>query len=197
MRTLSRFLFGVFSLLLVGLLAPIAHADSVVYTFTGTSADGLPVGFQLTSSASLAGTSAGFLTDQLSTCTNCPISPAAVAVTFATFPPSGSGSSSPTGGLPDFLPIVSILGFTDVNGVTTGYVFSSGAFGAPGTYNTPNLAQGPGSLAGYVVQGYLSPFGTGELTVSVVTPEPSSLLLFGCGLATLLAVSRRKSLRSR
>jgi len=70
-----------------------------------------------------------------------------------------------------------VLGVVDINQVEYFFVFSSGAFLSPGTYVSS------------------SPFNFGTLTV-VVTPEPSSIILFLSGVSGILAIPRRRSLRT-
>ncbi len=66
-----------------------------------------------------------------------------------------------------------VLGVVDINQVENFFVFPSGAFLSPGTYVSS------------------SPYNSGTLTV-VVTPEPSSVILFLSGIGGILASSRRK-----
>lgn len=67
-----------------------------------------------------------------------------------------------------------VLGVVDINQIENFFVFSNGAFLTPGTYTSS------------------SPFNSGTLTV-VVTPEPSSIILFLSGASCILvALQRRK-----
>ena len=68
----------------------------------------------------------------------------------------------------------SVLGVVDVNHIENFFVFPLGAFLSPGTY----ISTGP--------------FNSGTLTV-VVTPEPSSIVLFLTGVGGVLAGLRRRT----
>jgi hypothetical protein len=137
-------------ILAVGFLTTTASADTV-YTFSGTDSNGA-IGFQLsvpTFVNQLPGTT--FASGQFSSCTNC--STGLLAAIFT--------------------PIPSTLTFFDSMGGSGFFLFSTGAFNAPGTYN--------------------SWVGKGTMVVSV--PEPVTLLMGFLSLATILGVVafRRKA----
>jgi len=137
-------------ILAVGVLTTTASADTV-YTFSGTDSNGA-IGFQLsvpTFVNQLPGTT--FASGQFSSCTNC--STGLLAAIFT--------------------PIPSTLTFFDSMGGSGFFLFSTGAFSAPGTYN--------------------SWVGKGTMVVSV--PEPVTLLMGFLSLATILGVVafRRKA----
>jgi hypothetical protein len=116
----------------------------VIYTFTGTDSNG-SVGFTLyapTFVTQLPGTA--FSAGQFSSCTNC--SAGLLAAVFT--------------------PIPSTLTFFDSTGGSGFFLFSTGAFGAAGTYTSSWL------------------FNKGTLTVSV--PEPATVLMGFLTLAIIL-----------
>jgi hypothetical protein len=137
-------------ILAVGFLTTTASADTV-YTFSGTDSNGA-IGFKLsvpTFVNQLPGTA--FSSGQFISCTNCSTG------LFAAI----------------FTPIPSTLTFFDSLGGSGFFLFSSGAFSAPGTYT--------------------SSVGKGTLVVSV--PEPATLLMGFLSLAMILGVVafRRKA----
>ena len=132
-----------FCILAVGFLTTAASADTI-YTFTGTDSNGA-IGFQLvapTFVTQLPGTA--FSAGQFSSCTNC-----------------NTGFLAAI-----FTPIPSTLTFFDSQGGSGFFLFSTGAFSAPGIYN--------------------SLLGKGTLTVSV--PEPATILMGFLSLAMILGV---------
>jgi len=134
----------VICILAVGFLTTAAHADAI-YTFSGTDSNGLSVGFLLdapTFVTQLPGTT--FSAGQFSSCTNC--STGLLAAIFT--------------------PIPSTLTFFDSKGGSGFFLFSTGAFGAAGTYT--------------------SWIGKGTLVVSV--PEPATVLMGLFSLAMILGV---------
>jgi len=149
----------VICLLVFSFAAPPAHANTLIYTFSGVNSapggDGLSVGFQYSSQGPVNGLTQ-LLASQLSSCTNCFVSFTIPAVEF-----------NPGGNL-----FNNVLGVVDVNQVENFFMFPSGAFLTAGTYTSS------------------SPFNSGALTV-VVTPEPSSVILFLSGVTVILASSRR------
>ena len=146
----NRSLWIVVCILAIGFMSSAAHAD-VIYSFTGVE-NGVSVGFQLTTSDYLSGL-ALLSPSNMTSCTNCGSLITAVVLT-------------PT------------ITFLDSFGGTGTYLFSLGAFSAPGSYSTVS---------------WLSP-NKGTLVVSV--PEPAMLLLGFMSLATILGfvAFRRNSL---
>jgi hypothetical protein len=134
----------------VTFLAVAAHADTV-YTFNGTSINGSAVAFQLSTSSFITQfPAAGFSAAQLVSCTNC--SNGSVAALFT--------------------PLLTSLTFFDSKGWSTTFLFSSGAFSAPGKY------------AAWL--------GNGNLTVSV--PEPATIFMGFIALAVILgAIAFRRN----
>lgn len=140
----------VLCILAVGLLTTAASADTI-YTFTGSDSNGA-IGFTLTTPTfvnQLPGTA--FNSSAFTSCTNC--SAGLLAAIFT--------------------PIPSTLTFFDSKGGAGFFLFSTGAFNAPGTY--------------------VSLIGRGTLVVSV--PEPATWLMGLLALATILSVVafRRRS----
>lgn len=162
MNCRSRFLVFAICLLAVGLLSATAHADSYAYTFNGTAdltGGTETIAFQFVSSSPI--TSITTVTEsQLNYCTNC--QPTSLPV--LTFVPSTLGDG---------------LVFGDLVGVGS-YLFSAGAFAAPGTYTS--------SGAG---------FDAGTLNVAKVSvPEPGVMQLgLSSAFMGLLALRRRRSAR--
>ena len=147
------------------LLVPAAHADSVIYSFSGVNSgplgDGLPVALQFTAPGFITSFEA-VLGSQLDSCTNCLFSTTVPAVEFRPHDLVGDA-----------------IGFLDVGQTEYFYRFPTGAFSAPGTYNT-------------IVDPFAFSF-PGTLTVSVVAvPEPAMLTLLGAGFLGLIAAGRRK-----
>ena len=143
---------------------PVARADSVTYTFTGTSdavgGDGLSLAFQYTASGFIEPPLGSFLVllaSQLDSCTNCLVSSTVPAVAF-----------SEQGFFGDQ------VDFNDTFSLESVFAFPLGAFGTPGTYFSE------------------SPYNTGRLVVAtVVVPEPSAILLLGIGSLWLFLLFRR------
>ena len=147
-------------------MVPVVRADSVTYTFTGTSnalgGDGLSLAFQYTTSGFIEPNPASFflrlLASQLDSCTNCQVS--------STFPAIAFSEQGPTFG--------DQIQFNDYTGHGSVFAFRLGAFEAPGTYFSPD------------------PWNSGTLVVStVVTPEPTTLFLLGIGSSWLFLLVRR------
>jgi hypothetical protein len=115
---------------LIALITPSAHADSVIYTFSGINSgplgDGLPVALQFTAPAFITSLTPVFASE-LTSCTNCLVSSTILAAEFRPHDTIGDA-----------------IGFVDPNKEFF-YRFPTGAFSAPGTYRT--LSQSfPGTL---------------------------------------------------
>jgi hypothetical protein len=143
-------------------LVPVSKADPITYTFTGTAADGLNVGFQYTSASGyISPTSFDTLfASELSSCTNCGQLP---FLPVAQFEPQNPFLGD-------------LLVFGDKFGVASVYGFQYGAFDSQGTY------QGYG----------LFNSGTLTVSDGVKTPEPGTLGLLACGLALMAGLVSRK-----
>lgn len=117
--TLRRLVCSAVCLLVVA-VSSAAHADTWLYTFSGTNSapggNGLTVAFQFSSPASITTNSSLFST-QLTSCTNCLVSSLVPAVFFQ--PSNVYGSS---------------VQFNDVRNVANVYMFPFGSFANPGTY---------------------------------------------------------------
>ncbi len=151
----QRTLLAIAVFALVATLAPIAHADTIIYSFSGTNTapggDGLAVAFQFTSGTFLTATPPPFggtalVAAQLDSCTNCLDSLDVPAIVF--HPNNVVGDT---------------IDFNDVNNVGSVFSFSFGAFGTPGTYISS------------------APFNPGTLTVTKV-PEPETIAFLMLGL---------------
>jgi len=164
MKLRSHYFWLAIIALAIGFSSTAAHAD-VVYSLTGTNdglgGDGLSVGFQFTTSSFITAPPLGTAvsTSQLTNCINCAVNSPIAAV----FLPSAI--------------IGSALVFSDVNNAASVYMFTDGAFSAPGTYHSGGL------------------FSTGTLTVSLVSvPEPSTVLfsLLSLGLLGFVLFGRSR-----
>jgi hypothetical protein len=150
-------------------LAPISKADSITYTFTGTTFYGANVGFTYTSASGFVSPTSfdNLYASQLSSCTNC------LAWSF------------PVIQLQPQVPFFGdLLVFDDNHFVASVFGFQNGAFDNLGTYQS---------------SGIFNRFNQGTLTVSdgaVKTPEPATLGLLACGLALLAGLAARKQLGS-
>lgn len=124
---MRRFIqFSITALILVfieALTGGVASADSVVYTFTGTTLPG--AGPQHTESFQF--TAPGFITSatdlsasELNSCTAC-----ALSGTTVQFFPNGTAS---------LIVPADFIRFTDADGIVYGYFFAPGDFSAPGSY---------------------------------------------------------------
>lgn len=163
MNSRFRLLVLSFCLMSVGLFAAPARAD-VVYTFSGANnapgGDSAAVGFQYIA-PNFISSFTSLYQSQLNSCKNCLVSSFPVVY----FLPSNVFGDS--------------VVFDDVNNLGSVFMFSFGAFTAPGTYYSS------------------SPFNSGTLTVSTAAvPEPRSLLfvlISGGFMGLLFCIRQRKS----
>jgi hypothetical protein len=156
--------FAIFAFAVFVLLAPTAHADTLVYIFDGSASSFF--GQQL--SEEFQYTTAGFITTntpllaiQLDECTNCLVS---TTLPAAEFLPGGAAGDT--------------IGFVNYLGTENYFNFGAGVFTNPGFYflSTPSIS---GSLL-------VTDF------PDVSTPENSTITLVAIGLFGLFAVRRRK-----
>jgi len=162
MKCRSQFLLIAICLLTVGLLGATAHADSYSYTFNGTAdlstGNTETISFQLFTSGPITSVSTASEA-QLNYCSGCQ----AVSGPVLTFVPSTLGDG---------------LVFSDLNGVGS-YLFSAGAFAAPGVYTSAGAGYDAGTLT--------------VATVAVPEPGAMQLGLFGAAILGLVALRRRTS----
>ncbi len=133
---LRRFLLPVICVLVFALNTTPAHADSWIYTFSGTNTapggNGLSVAFQYSTPGPVTGFTPLFAS-QLSSCTNCMVSSIVPAVFFQ--PGTVYGDQ---------------IQFNDVLNTASVFVFPLNTFLTPGTYNS-GPAFNPGTLTVQVV----------------------------------------------
>jgi hypothetical protein len=150
--------------------AGVVHADSVVYTLTGTTNPAFgPVhaeGFQYTAPDFIT-SGISLPASELDSC---------VACMGLEFFPNGTASI--------MIP-VDFIRFTDANDIIYGFFFAPGDFSAPGTYTSsdfpPYITSNLGTLAVQVTPEPVQ-----------VAPEPSSLLLLAAGILGLVGAAHIK-----